>query len=129
MYKAAIDTAMENIFFRPMNPSNLDIPISGKLKFYGDTSSFYPESEHLACFLGGMVGLGGKIFSKPSHVDRAEKLTQGCIWAYKSTLSGIMPENYSVIKWPTPECLWDEKIWRQQASKWYPKGFTNVGDV
>ena len=134
MYKSAIDTATQNLFFRPMTPDNLDIVISGK--FIVNTgastmantgsSALLSESEHLTCFLGGMVGLGGKIFSNSTHVDTAEKLAQGCVWAYKTTPSGIMPENYQAIKCPS-NCQWNETFWQEHGS-FYPKGFTAVRD-
>jgi mannosyl-oligosaccharide alpha-1,2-mannosidase len=130
LYKAAVDTAIQNVFFRPMSPDGADVLISGKLIVSPGISNLVTESEHLACFLGGMVGLGGKIFSNASHVDVADKLAQGCVWAYKSTPSGIMPENGRLVKCPAPECHWDDEVWRQQGGRAvFPKPYTAVRDA
>jgi mannosyl-oligosaccharide alpha-1,2-mannosidase len=129
MYELAVDTAMQSLFFRPMNPDNLNVLISGKFMTNPNSSFLLTESEHLACFLGGMVGMGGKILSNSTHVDTAEKLTQGCVWAYKTTPSGIMPENFQTVKCPTPSCDWNETLWQEQGLSSYPKGFTAVRDA
>jgi mannosyl-oligosaccharide alpha-1,2-mannosidase len=130
LYKAAVDTAIQNVFFRPMSPDNSDVLISGKLEVNTGSSTLVTESEHLTCFLGGMVGLGGKIFPNTSHIDTADKLTQGCVWAYKTTPTGIMPENGKVVKCPTPNCHWDEDVWKQQGGgSFYPKPYTAIRDA
>jgi mannosyl-oligosaccharide alpha-1,2-mannosidase len=129
MYKYSIDTAMQNLFFRPLVPDNLDILLSGKYTVNPNTASLLTESEHLTCFVGGMVGLGGKIFDNSSHVDIAQKLTNGCVWAYKATPSGIMPENYETKRCVLPRCEWNETEWQQQESSSSPKGFIAVRDA
>lgn len=91
-----------------------------------------PEYEitHLTCFIGGMYGLGGKLFGRPQDVENAKKLTDGCVWAYQSMASGIMPESARVVPCPTlDKCEFNEtrwwdyldpaKDWRdEQAQKW-----------
>ena len=127
LYKAAVDTAIQNVFFRPWSPDNPDVLISGKMVINTDSSTLVTESEHLTCFLGGMVSLGGKIFSNMSHIDTADKLAQGCVWAYKSTPTRIMPENGKLVKCPTPNCHWDDDVWKQQIPL-YPPPYTSVRD-
>ena len=130
LYKAAVDTAIRNVFFRPMSPDGADVLISGRLVASPGFSSLVTESEHLTCFLGGMVGLGGRIFANASHLDVADKLTRGCVWAYGSTPSGIMPENGRLVPCPTQECAWDEDLWRRQGGRAvHPKPYTAVRDA
>jgi mannosyl-oligosaccharide alpha-1,2-mannosidase len=130
MYKTAMDTAIQNVFFRPMSPDNPDVLVSGKFEVNVGSSDLVTENEHLTCFLGGMVGLGGKIFSNTSHIDIADKLTQGCVWAYNTTPTGIMPENGRVVKCPTLDCQWDEDVWIQQGGgSFFPKPYTAVRDA
>ncbi len=50
--------------------------------------------EHLACFSGGMLGLGSRIMSeRADDIDLAKGITGTCWWAYNSSTTGIGPEN------------------------------------
>lgn len=130
MYTSTIEKAMEHNFFRPMSPTPADVLISGKVMVNQDGSTtLITESEHLTCFLGGMVGLGGKLFLNASHVDTAEKITQGCVWAYKSSPSGIMPENGKLAECPSPaSCPWDEELWKQRGGGAWKPPYNHVRD-
>ncbi len=117
MYNESITTALEYIFFRPMVPDNKDILISGDaqvLEYSEDNQTVVnvPKGQHLGCFTGGMVGMGAKIFEQP-HMGIARKLVDGCIWAYNSTPSGIMPEVFFMSACDGDECDWDERKWHQ----------------
>lgn len=61
----------------------------------GPSSSLHPVLEHLACFSGGMLGLGARLL--PSRAKRdmaaAQRITEACYWAYNSTVSGLGPED------------------------------------
>ncbi|KAF2434175.1 alpha-mannosidase IC [Tothia fuscella] len=131
MYTSTIEKAMEHNFFRPMSPTPADVLISGKVIVNEDASTtLITESEHLTCFLGGMVGLGGKLFLNASQVDIAEKLTQGCVWAYKSSPSGIMPENGKLAQCPSPaSCPWDEELWKQRGDGSWKAPYNQVRDA
>lgn len=103
MYETMIEAAKDNIFFRPMTEDpDLDVLLSGSAKVSSDdatgktTSILEPLAQHLACFTGGMVALGARIFDRPDDMSIARKLVDGCIWAYRSTPSGIMPEIFHV---------------------------------
>ncbi|KAF3067284.1 putative endoplasmic reticulum mannosidase MNL2 [Daldinia childiae] len=105
------------LLFRPMVPDDRDILFSAKINTRGspetDASTEW-EVTHLTCFLGGMFGLGGKIFKVPEDVEIGKKLTDGCVWAYESTPSGIMPEGSTVV--PCAEannCHWNETLYWQ----------------
>jgi mannosyl-oligosaccharide alpha-1,2-mannosidase len=131
MYTSTMQKSLEHNFFRPMSPTPADVLISGKVMVNEDASTtLITESEHLTCFLGGMVGLGGKLFPNASHVDIAEKISQGCVWAYKSSPSGIMPENGKLAQCPsTASCPWDEQLWKQRGGGSWQAPYNQVRDA
>jgi mannosyl-oligosaccharide alpha-1,2-mannosidase len=53
-----IEPAKKHVFFRPLNKDNLDILISGNARARGDGYELEPQSQHLGCFVGGIVGIG-----------------------------------------------------------------------
>lgn len=62
-----------------------------------------PRGEHLTCFAGGMIALGARALSdqRPAadtteDLEVARRLTDGCIWSYSATKTGIGPEIFSV---------------------------------
>ncbi|KLJ07432.1 hypothetical protein EMPG_17097 [Blastomyces silverae] len=72
------------------------------------------EGQHLVCFAGGMFALGSRLFDIPAHMDIARKLTDGCIWTYKATPSGMMPEVFHMVPCPANEpCMWDETRYKE----------------
>ena len=92
-----------------------------------------------------MVGIGAKIFEREADLYIARQLVDGCIWAYESMPSGIMPEIMNVVPCPSSgNCQWNEAIWHQAVvarggsagatasdvieKKGLPAGFTDVGD-
>lgn len=114
LYQTAIGPMKKSILFKPMTPNNEDILMAGTFKaFRPGQVQLIPEFQHLACFAGGMFALGAKIFDSPQDLDTAQKLVRGCVWAYRQTPTGIMPEMFHVV--PCPEdgtpCAWDEKAW------------------
>lgn len=142
MYKAMteyfITTATEYLFFRPMLPGGEDILVTGNVQVgrNGETP-LDPESEHLACFIGGTVALSGKLLEKPEYVESGAKLAKGCAFAYTAFSSGVMPERYNMVPCEpkiTDQCPWDEKRWeegiksRPQYKTHLPKGFTTAKD-
>ncbi|KAK4497250.1 hypothetical protein PRZ48_011700 [Zasmidium cellare] len=118
MYLASMKPVIDELLFKPMTPEDRDILVSGEvhMTFNYTTGepilSHIPKGEHLTCFVGGMFGLGGKIFEVPEHIDIARKLTDGCIWSYNVTNSGIMPESFSLANCPDSQdlkvCKWNE---------------------
>ncbi|KAF4556221.1 putative glycosyl hydrolase family 47 protein 2 [Elsinoe fawcettii] len=97
LYERSIDVATKYLLFRPQTPENHDILLPGDWDAWKEQSgeingTLSAESGHLACFAGGMYALGAKIFDRPNDLKIAAKLTQGCVWAYQSTKTGIMPE-------------------------------------
>ncbi|KAF2702670.1 glycoside hydrolase family 47 protein [Pleomassaria siparia CBS 279.74] len=113
MFEMSMDAVKENLIFRPMVPNDDDILISGKLiinQFQGKlTTAFEAESAHLTCFAGGMFGMGAKIFNRPDDLVLAKKLTEGCVWSYNMTSTGIMPEAFVALPCESMEnCKWNE---------------------
>lgn len=103
------------LLFRPMVPGDPDILFSAKINTQGnpETDAVVDwEVTHLTCFIGGMFGMGGKIFEAPEDVEIGKRLTDGCVWAYENTPSGIMPEGATVV--PCAEvnnCHWNETLY------------------
>jgi mannosyl-oligosaccharide alpha-1,2-mannosidase len=138
MSRTFMDTAINNLFFRPMTPKQDDILISGNCDVLEDGPSLDPESEHLSCFIGGLYALGGRLFANATYLDTGAKLTRGCIYAYKSFPTGVMPERYNMVKCPGSDpkmpCKWDEDLYaaecekRPQYREGLPKGFTTAKD-
>lgn len=110
----------EWLLYRPMVPDNADILFAAKLTTRGDPTtdaSVQYEVPHLTCFLGGMFALGAKVFGLEKDLGVAARLTDGCVWAYGATPSGIMPEGSVVVPceggWEG-ECVWNETVWRRE---------------
>ncbi|KAG8629896.1 hypothetical protein KVT40_001515 [Elsinoe batatas] len=115
LYEKSIDVATKYLLFRPQTPDNQDILMAGDWDAWVEPSgelngTLTAESGHLACFAGGMYALGAKIFDRPNDLKIAAKLTQGCVWAYASTKSGIMPEGFELLPCESKtNCKWNKK--------------------
>ncbi|KAI1431067.1 glycoside hydrolase family 47 protein [Xylaria sp. CBS 124048] len=99
------------LLYKPMLPDERDALFSAKVQTRGhpetDITTQY-EVTHLTCFIGGMFGMAGKIFQIPADVEIGRKLTEGCVWAYESTPTGIMPEVGSVLSCAdAKDCHWN----------------------
>ncbi|KAI0852564.1 glycoside hydrolase family 47 protein [Daldinia vernicosa] len=128
MYEGFIDVAKKHLLRRALNPDNL------KLLFFGDTRVVTmpeggeqivttPIAQHLTCFAGGMVGMAAKIFDRPSDLAIAEQLTEGCVWSYNQTDSGIGPELFRFIPCDPDvtkdDCQWSEARWTEAIRKFW----------
>ncbi|KAH8199367.1 hypothetical protein TruAng_006453 [Truncatella angustata] len=118
MYKEAMKTAIKFNMFRPMVPDSADILLSGIVRTSKENGKIKPtlecQGQHLVCFAGGMLAVGGKLLDIPEHLSTARKLVDGCIWTNKNMPLGIMPE----VFWMAPcdsdtDCPWDETKWKQ----------------
>lgn len=57
--------------------------------------------------------MGAKLFDRPEDLEIAKKLTEGCVWSYNMTQTGIMPEAFeTVICESTKECAWNETLYQ-----------------
>ncbi|RFU28407.1 hypothetical protein B7463_g7950, partial [Scytalidium lignicola] len=111
MYLKTLKAVRKWMIYRPMLPDNNDILFSGLISTgrNGSNPKLNPELTHLTCFLGGMVGMGAKVFGLEDDLEIAKKLTDGCVWAYDVTPTGIMPEFSTLIACEDRnECTWNE---------------------
>ncbi|PTB41487.1 glycoside hydrolase family 47 protein [Trichoderma asperellum CBS 433.97] len=136
MSRTFLKAADQHFLFRPMLPDEDDILISGNVNINSEGKPVLdPETEHLACFVGGMFGLAGRLFGNEGDVERGIKLTNGCVYAYRAFPTGMMPEriDFAPCK-DRAHCPWDEEYWIQERDKrneWrehLPKGFTTAKD-
>lgn len=148
LYERAMKPINDHIFYRPMTQDNRDILLAGQVHSDGrgalDTLVTEPQGQHLACFVGGMVGIGAKIFDNSSYLAIARKLVDGCVWAYESMPLGVMPEIVHTVPCVSKEiCVWDEGKWHEAVNKvqagsgtieekirmnHLPPGFTKIDD-
>ncbi|TDZ15720.1 Endoplasmic reticulum mannosyl-oligosaccharide 1,2-alpha-mannosidase [Colletotrichum orbiculare MAFF 240422] len=116
MYENFVGPAYEHNLFRPMTPTNEDILIAGQAHARPDGIELEPQGQHLVCFLGGLLALGGKLFSRARDVDIGRKLVDGCVYSYKSFPHGIMPESFYMVPCPSKAgCEWDESTWKKHV--------------
>ncbi|KPI42711.1 Mannosyl-oligosaccharide 1,2-alpha-mannosidase MNS2 [Cyphellophora attinorum] len=145
LYTGSMAVAMERMFFRPMTPGNADILLSGDL-FAKDngTVDLDPRQQHLTCFSGGMLGLGGRLFNMPDLFTVGRKLTDGCVWAYQAMPWRVMPDSARFVPCePNSECNWAREAWLAEVLKRnessdnatesaraqnLPEGFTQIDD-
>jgi mannosyl-oligosaccharide alpha-1,2-mannosidase len=90
LYEGAMNIASSHLLYRPSVPDAADVLVSAN--YHSDSGTRDNQFQHLACFAGGMYLLGGRLFSNQTHVDIGKKLADGCVWAYKNSPLGIMPE-------------------------------------
>ncbi|KAI4602029.1 hypothetical protein KJ359_010895 [Pestalotiopsis sp. 9143b] len=138
LYEGFIDVAKEHLFRRALNPDNLPIlfPGDARVKTGPDPAMQQiirtPRAQHLTCFAGGMVGLAAKVFSRPVDMDVAIQLTNGCVWSYFATPSGLGPEIFNYVPCdPDPskdDCQWSERRWLDSLRMHWRKGQKEVSD-
>lgn len=133
MYRTAMDTVIKRLLFRPMLPDRTDILFTGEVHINYELDNridFVPESQHLTCFVGGMFGVGGRLFGIEEHVNIAEQMARGCAWAYTSFPTGVMPEIFGLIpcKDIQDDCEWDEAKWQAEGDQNLAQGFKHARD-
>jgi mannosyl-oligosaccharide alpha-1,2-mannosidase len=127
MYEKALTAMKRNIFFRPMLRGGVDVLFAGNVDNYYaqpvDTLTTVGEGQHLGCFVGGMVGIGARMFGREEDVQVARKLMEGCLWAYESARGGIMPEILEMIPCERADaCPFDEDRWLAGMNKTHQTG-------
>lgn len=127
LHENTMKAMKEHLLFRPMIPDNRDILFSGRIMITtnpDDTirTEFDAEITHLTCFVGGMVGMGAKVFPSTTDLEIAKQLTDGCVWAYESMQSGLMPEYAKAIPCLSPNnCPWNQTLWEQDLDPLWDK--------
>ena len=125
MYEQSMDVVKKHLLFRPMLPKEEDILFSGKLNVpsnSGDikTGDLTAENAHLTCFAGGMFGMGAKLFNRPEDLEVAKKLTEGCVWSYGMTPTGVMPEAFEVVACEDRnDCHWNKTAYWEEIDPRY----------
>src|SRR4051812_29388771 len=81
MHLKVIEGARKELLYRPMVKDSRDILFSSKLVYSipGEEPRRQYEVTHLSCFLGGMFGLGGKIYGRDEDVTAGKRLADGCV--------------------------------------------------
>ncbi|KAI4148809.1 MAG: hypothetical protein LQ341_001481 [Variospora aurantia] len=133
MYEMAAEATKKNLLFRPMiEDEERNILVAGTVSTSGkpETSTskskkLKAEQTHLTCFAGGMFAMGARLFDRKDDIDIAKRLTDGCVWAYEITTTGIMPEHFLV----TPcedldKCPFNESRWHEKLDPYHPRNQT-----
>jgi len=127
IYSRSMDAAARYLFYRPLTPGNDDVLVSGTVYANGHGEpKLETSAQHLSCFVGGMLALGGRLTANTTHVELAKKLTHGCITLYEISPSGIMPEACHITACPDPtSCDWNtyQGVWQ---ARHLPPGFTEI---
>ncbi|WKT44524.1 Glycoside hydrolase family 47 [Fusarium oxysporum f. sp. vasinfectum] len=128
MTTKALDTAVKHILYKPRNPKDLDILMSGNVLAgeEGSKPELTAEMQHLTCFVGGTYALAGKLLSRSDFVDLGSRLTAGCVWAYDAFPTNIMPEiaQLEACESITSKCRWSDKPVEKKDK--LPDGFIRV---
>lgn len=112
IYGTAMDSINKHLLFRAMTKDGSDLLFAGNARATPGSTAIESQVEHLKCFLGGMVAMGAKIFERPEELHTARRLVDGCIWAYDSMPTGVMPEIFFVSACDDLNgCEWNEKKW------------------
>lgn len=122
LHEKTVAAVKKWLLFRPMVPDEPDILFSAKVRIssgidmtLSERMTYEYEITHLTCFLGGMFGLGARIFDSPEDLEIGKRLTDGCVWAYSVMPSGIMPEYAHVAPCSNAEnCQWNETLWTDE---------------
>ncbi|KAL9084411.1 MAG: hypothetical protein Q9159_005245 [Coniocarpon cinnabarinum] len=129
MHEHAMSAAKEYLLFRTMTED-----AKRPVYFTGDFSSqgfwnnetdriqgtFVPHTGHLTCFQGAFIALAARAFRNEPDVDVARRLTDGCIWAYEQTSTGIMPELLDMVPCAnlSGPCPWNQTKWWNTIDPW-----------
>jgi mannosyl-oligosaccharide alpha-1,2-mannosidase len=110
MYERAYYAMKENHFFRAMIPTDDDLLFVGSVNVSpAGNRTLKPEVQHLGCFVGGMIAIGSRLLHRPEQMEFAARVTDGCVWSYSNTATGIMPEIFNMLPCEGKEqCSWNE---------------------
>jgi mannosyl-oligosaccharide alpha-1,2-mannosidase len=121
MFEKALDAGNKHLIYRVMIPDEKrEVLVSGAQRAWtipGEAeevkTELDAEGQHLTCFVGGMYAMGAKLFERPEWLELGAKLTDGCVWAYESMASGIMPETFQGVPCESrQDCAWNETKWQ-----------------
>lgn len=76
--------------------------------------------------------MAAKIFNRPADMDVAIQLTNGCVWSYSATSTGIGPEVFDFVACgpdvEKDDCKWTKRRWLDSMKDYWRKGQTGVPD-
>ena len=112
MYNFAMDAVISHLLFRPMVPDGADILMPTGVRAQSPSAVRQDHTaQHLVCFVGGMLLLGGRLSDNTTHIEYGRKVTDACVWAYRHAPDGIMPESFSMPSCPShAPCAFDATI-------------------
>ncbi|KAL8951683.1 MAG: hypothetical protein Q9222_002363 [Ikaeria aurantiellina] len=128
MYELAADATKKHLIFRPMiEDQKRNLMVAGQVSTTGKSDEprnrkMKPEQSHLGCFAGAMFAVGARIFDRKDDIEVAKRLTDGCVWAYEMTATGIMPEHFLVVPCNDPDkCPFNETLWYEKLDPYHPR--------
>ena len=128
MYEMSMEASKKHLLYRPMiEDEKRNILFSGQVSTNGELEEeknvkLKPEATHLSCFTGGMFAVGAKIFDREGDMDIAKRLTDGCVWAYEMTPTGIMPEHFLVVPCDSKtSCPFNQTLWYEKLDPYHPR--------
>ncbi|KAL8683992.1 MAG: hypothetical protein Q9186_000022 [Xanthomendoza sp. 1 TL-2023] len=136
MYEMAVEATRKHLLFRPMIEDEqrntlvaASVSISGKPDKLRRPKRI-TEQSHLRCFAGGMFAVGAKIFDRKDDLDIAKRLTDGCVWAYEMTPTGLMPEHFLLVPCDDMEkCPFNQSLWYEKLDPYHPRSTTRTSDA
>jgi mannosyl-oligosaccharide alpha-1,2-mannosidase len=140
MTRGFMEAAKDTLLYRPMLPNEPDILMAGTGTVKDDGAfELDDETDHLSCFLGGVYGIAGRMWQNDEWLDIGQRLTLGCVYAYRAFPTGMGPERWNMVACKsgdksTTSCPWDEarfdaaKKLRPEWNEHLPKGFTTAKD-
>lgn len=113
MYKKAMVQVRKHLVYQPMLKNNRDVRFLSTMTMTKKLdASFTYEGTHLACFAGGMFAIGSKLLGLEDDLKLAGQLTDGCVWAYEATKTGIMPEAFLLVPCEKGKpCEWNDQTY------------------
>ena len=122
MHETAMSATKDYLLFRAMtNETKRHVYFTGDFNSLGEVNNetglidgtFVPHTGHLTCFQGAFIALAARAFRNEKDVDLARKLTDGCVWAYEQTATGIMPELFDMVPCVnlTGPCKFNKTAW------------------
>lgn len=110
LYELSMEATKKWLLYKPLVPGDLG---AHELLFAGEVAvqnegrpTFHAKMQHLTCFVGGMFAMGSKVFNRPEDLSIAARLTDGCVWAYNFTETGVAPEVFHMHECKDDVCSW-----------------------
>ncbi|KAI9368741.1 glycosyl hydrolase family 47-domain-containing protein [Aspergillus egyptiacus] len=135
MYEKAMKAVREHLVYQPMLKDGRDVRFLATVSMTKHIDAnppghtiYYYEGTHLTCFVGGMFAIGAKLFGLEDDLKLGGQLTDGCVWAYEATKTGIMPEAFKLVPCEKgKKCEWDEEAYYQALAPYGDRQLSSHG--